>query len=72
MLAYLGWIATAVFVSSYFCARAATMRRVQVLGAALWIAYGAAIAAWPVVTANSLVLLAAAWTASRPASRQTG
>jgi hypothetical protein len=66
MIQYLGWLATAVFVSSYFCARAVMMRRVQVVGAALWIIYGGAITAWPVVAANGLVLVAAAWTARRP------
>ncbi|HYT76052.1 MAG TPA: hypothetical protein VEL79_14955 [Vicinamibacterales bacterium] len=65
MIQYLGWIATAVFVSSYFCARAVTIRRVQMLGASLWVLYGGAITAWPVVVANSLVLIAAAWTARR-------
>jgi hypothetical protein len=59
---YLGWAATAVFVSSYFCARAETLRRVQMAGAAMWIAYGVVIAAPPVIVANVLVLGAAAWT----------
>jgi len=62
---YLGWAATAVFVSSYFCARAETLKRVQMAGAAMWIAYGLAIGASPVVAANLLVLAAAAWTARR-------
>jgi hypothetical protein len=64
---YLGWAATAVFVSSYFCARALTLKRVQMAGAAMWIAYGVAIGAVPVVAANLLVFGAAAWTARRPA-----
>jgi hypothetical protein len=63
---YLGWTATAVFVSSYFCARAAMIKRVQMLGASIWIAYGVLIGASPVVAANLLVLGAAAWTTARP------
>ncbi|MGQ0650200.1 MAG: YgjV family protein [Gemmatimonadaceae bacterium] len=69
MMGYLGWVATAVFVSSYFCAKPATMRRVQVVGAAIWMVYGGAIQAWPVVVANFLVLVAAAWTATRAGNR---
>jgi hypothetical protein len=62
---YLGWIATAVFVSSYFCTAGRTLRRVQVAGASLWVVYGCAIGAWPVIVANCLVLGAAAWTGAR-------
>ena len=62
---YLGWAATAVFVSSYFCARAEMLKRMQMAGAAMWIAYGIAIGASPVVVANLLVLAAAALTARR-------
>jgi hypothetical protein len=61
----LGWAATAVFVASYFCARPAVLRAVQMLGAAMWVTYGAIIGAWPVMVANVLVFLAAAWTAAR-------
>jgi hypothetical protein len=62
---YVGWAATAVFVSSYFCARADRLKHVQMAGAAMWIAYGLAIGASPVVAANLLVLAAAAWSARR-------
>jgi hypothetical protein len=61
----LGWAATAVFVASYFCARPPILRAVQMLGAAMWVIYGAIIGAWPVIVANVLVFSAAAWTASR-------
>lgn len=60
---YLGWAATAVFVGSYFCPRAETLRRVQMFGALRWAAYGVLIEASPVVAANLLVFGAAAWTA---------
>jgi hypothetical protein len=62
-----GWIATAVFVSSYFCARAERLRRVQMAAAALWIAYGILTHALPVVASNGLVIAVAAWTLPRRA-----
>jgi surface polysaccharide O-acyltransferase-like enzyme len=66
---YLGWSATAVFVASYFCSRAETIKRVQMFGALMWTAYGLLIGASPVVAANLLVFGAAAWTLRRsPAS----
>lgn len=61
----LGWIATSVFVGSYFFSRPAALRACQMLGAALWIAYGILIAAKPVIAANLLVFAAAAWTLAR-------
>jgi hypothetical protein len=61
----LGWIATTLFVGSYFFKRPALLRAVQLAGAALWIVYGAMIGAVPVVVANCLVFAAAAWTLVR-------
>jgi len=61
----LGWVATAVFVGSYFFARPAVLRAVQMFGALLWVSYGVLIGASPVVVANLLVFSAAAWTAVR-------
>lgn len=61
----LGWIATLVFVGSYFFSKPAALRACQMLGAALWIAYGILIAAKPVIAANLLVFAAAAWTLIR-------
>lgn len=65
MIEYLGWAATAVFVCSYFCTRAETLRRVQMVGALMWVAYGALISATPVVVANLLVFGAASGTLMR-------
>lgn len=62
MTDYLGWVATAVFAGSYFFRRAEVLRRMQMTGAAMWVAYGVLIGAGPVVAANLLVLAAAAWT----------
>lgn len=66
----LGWVATTLFVGSYFFKRPALLRVMQMAGAALWIVYGAMIGAIPVVAANALVFAAAAWTLvrSRPAA----
>jgi hypothetical protein len=58
----LGWVATAVFVGSYFFSRPAALRAVQMVGATLWIVYGFLIEATPVIAANALVFAAAAWT----------
>jgi hypothetical protein len=55
----IGWIATAVFTSSYFFKRAEQLRRVQVAAACLWITYGVLAGATPVVAANILVVAAA-------------
>jgi hypothetical protein len=65
MIDYLGWAATAVFVGSYFFKRPESLRRVQMLGALMWVAYGVLMRAAPVVVANVLVLAAALWTARR-------
>jgi hypothetical protein len=58
----LGWVATAVFVGSYFFTRPAALRAMQMVGATLWIVYGILIEATPVIAANALVFAAAAWT----------
>jgi hypothetical protein len=65
MIEYLGWLATAVFVGSYFCSRPAILKRVQMIGALMWVAYGVVIGASPVVVANLLVFGAAGWTMAR-------
>jgi hypothetical protein len=62
---WLGWAATGVFVASYVCRTEQALRRVQMVGAAMWIAYGVLMQAAPVVVANLLVLGAAAWTSRR-------
>jgi hypothetical protein len=61
----IGWAATALFASSYFCKEPRTLRRVQALAASVWIAYGVLIRAWPVIVANVVVAslaAASAWT----------
>ena len=70
MTDYLGWAATTMFVGSYFCRRADALKRVQMVGALMWVAYGILIKASPVVAANLLVFGAAGWTVIR--TRQQG
>jgi cytochrome b subunit of formate dehydrogenase len=65
MTEILGWVATAVFVASYFFARPGLLRAAQMTGAILWIVYGFLIGAIPVIAANALVFAAAAWTLAR-------
>ena len=55
MIDWLGWTATAVFLTSYFTKSSATLRRIQGLAACLWAVYGLLIHALPVVVANLLV-----------------
>jgi hypothetical protein len=65
MLNVIGWIATAVFASSYFFRQAAVLRKVQAAAACLWILYGILLGAVPVVAANLIVAAAAVWSARK-------
>jgi hypothetical protein len=68
----LGWLATVVFVASYFFTRARVLLRVQIAGALLWVAYGVFMQSAPVVAANVLVLSAAVARSFSSASERTG
>jgi len=59
MLETVGWVATAIFSSSYFFRQPAALRRIQAGAACLWVIYGLAIGAMPVVVANLIVAAAA-------------
>ena len=61
MLDAIGWTATAIFAASYFFRRPAALRRVQAAAACLWVVYGLAIGALPVVAANVIVAAAAVY-----------
>lgn len=54
-LDWVGWLATAVFMASYFTKRPTTLRRVQGVAAGLWALYGVLIHSLPVIVANILV-----------------
>jgi len=66
----IGWVATALFASSYFFKRPAVLRRTQALAAGLWIVYGAIIHAMPVMAANVIVGGVALWSSFRSPARQ--
>ena len=55
MLDWIGWLATAVFLTSYFVRAGATLRRIQGVAAGLWAVYGFLIGALPVFVANLIV-----------------
>lgn len=68
MFDWIGWVASAIFASSYFCKQAATLRRVQGLAALLWLTYGVLIHALPIVVANGVVAAVALYSSFRPLS----
>jgi hypothetical protein len=61
----IGWMATGVFVASYFFSKPSKLRLLQMVGSMLWMTYGIVIASKPVVAANVMVFAAAAWTVMR-------
>ena len=65
MLKWIGWIATALFVSSYFFRRPEVLRSVQAVAALVWIGYGILIGAPPVIVANVVVAAVAGYSAWR-------
>ena len=70
MLSWIGWLATAVFASSYFCKSAKTLRGVQGIAALLWIGYGMLIRAIPIVVANTVVAVLANYSAAKSDRRE--
>lgn len=52
---WIGWLATAVFLVSYFTKGPRGLRRVQGVAAGLWATYGVMIHSAPVIVANILV-----------------
>ena len=52
---WIGWLATAVFLVSYFTKGPRGLRRVQGVAAGLWATYGVLIHSAPVIVANILV-----------------
>lgn len=60
MVDLVGWLATALFVSSYIVPPA-YLHRLQILGALTWTSYGVLLNALPIIVANLLVVMAAAY-----------
>ena len=69
-IAWIGWVATAVFASSYLFRRPLTLRWIQAGAALLWVAYGVAIDAVPVVVANLIVAGAALYSSFAQRARR--
>jgi hypothetical protein len=70
-LDWIGWIATAVFATSYLFKEPLLLRRVQAAAALLWVVYGLIIHAFPVVVANVVVAGMAVYS-SLPVARARG
>jgi hypothetical protein len=68
MMNWIGWLATAVFMSSYFAKQPTTLRRIQGVAASLWALYGILLHAPPIIVANVLVAGVAVATSFRSAS----
>jgi hypothetical protein len=60
-----GWVATALFVLSYFARSRRRLLFLQFVAALVWLGYGVLLGAAPVIAANALVAGAAAFTALR-------
>src|SRR2546427_12935741 len=52
---WIGWLATAVFTTSYLTRRQEVLRRVQGLAAVVWATYGALIHALPILVAHIIL-----------------
>ncbi len=63
--ASIGWVATAVFATSYLASKLSTLTKIQAVAACLWIAYGIRIGAVPVIVANLIVAAAAVFSSVR-------
>ncbi len=55
MVDLLGWVATVIFVASYFTKSSVRLRMIQAFAALLWISYGIVIGSLPVIISNLLV-----------------
>jgi hypothetical protein len=58
----LGWLATALFATSYICRTSRAMRRVQAFAALVWVGYGIWMNARPIIVANVIVAVLALYT----------
>lgn len=51
----MGWAATAIFTASYLCREPKSIKRIQALGAVVWLLYGVLIHSLPVIISNVVV-----------------
>lgn len=59
MIDLIGWVASAVFAVSYLFKDQRTLRWVQAGAALLWMSYGIALNAKPVIVANAVLVIMA-------------
>jgi hypothetical protein len=62
----MGWAATSISASSYFCRGSRSIRVVQASASLVWIVYGIIIHSFPVIVANVIVSSLAVYSAFRP------
>ncbi len=63
----IGWLATAVFMTSYLAKSPVGLRRIQAVASCLWLTYGLMIHSVPMVVANFLVAVVALYSSFRSA-----
>jgi uncharacterized protein with PQ loop repeat len=64
---WIGWMATAVFMTSYISKSPAMLRRIQALASCLWLTYGVVIHSVPMIVANALVAVVALYSSFKTA-----
>ncbi|MHB1674135.1 MAG: hypothetical protein ACYCSP_07780 [Acidobacteriaceae bacterium] len=64
-IAWFGWMATAVFTTSYFVAKTSTLKQIQAAAACLWIVYGIKTSSTPLIVSNLIVVTAVLITSLR-------
>jgi hypothetical protein len=60
---WIGWLATAVFMTSYLGKNPVRLRQIQALASCLWLTYGLMIHSMPMIVANALVAIVALYSA---------
>jgi uncharacterized protein with PQ loop repeat len=70
-LDWIGWVATAAFMCSYFVKSMNRVRAIQAVASLLWMSYGIAIQATPMIVANALVVATALFTMWRDQRRNS-
>ena len=60
---WIGWLATAVFMTSYLVKSPVRLRQIQALASCLWLTYGVMIHSAPMIVANALVAAVALYSA---------
>ena len=64
-----GYLATAVVLCSYLFKNPSTLRRIQAMGAVLWMLYGFLLHSGPVIVANLLIVGLALWSSVKVAAK---